>query len=78
MRIILYNPSIPSPEIAKRLKNQVEEQRAYATLGRVHLLHGQCLADSSASGAMEQLKLAEKSFLRSLLLIKEYVFPVET
>jgi len=35
MRIILYNPSIPSPEIAKRLKNQVEEQRAYATLGRV-------------------------------------------
>ncbi|XP_017053094.1 tonsoku-like protein [Drosophila ficusphila] len=58
-------------KIAKRLKNQVEEQRAYATLGRVHLLHGQSLADSSASGAMEQLKLAEKSFLRSLLLIKE-------
>ncbi|XP_037719155.1 tonsoku-like protein [Drosophila subpulchrella] len=58
-------------KIAKRLKNQVEEQRAYATLGRVHLLHGQGLADSSASGAMEQLKLAEKSFLRSLLLIKE-------
>lgn len=58
-------------EIAKRLKNQVEEQRAYATLGRVHLLHGQSLADSSASGAMEQLKQAEKSFLRSLLLIKE-------
>ncbi|KAH8375188.1 hypothetical protein KR200_001223 [Drosophila serrata] len=58
-------------KIAKRLKNQVEEQRAYATLGRVHLLHGQSLADSSASGAMEQLKQAEKSFLRSLLLIKE-------
>ncbi|XP_017074027.1 tonsoku-like protein [Drosophila eugracilis] len=58
-------------KIAKRLKNQVEEQRAYATLGRVHLLHGQSLADSSASGSMEQLKLAEKSFLRSLLLIKE-------
>ncbi|EDW40606.1 GM24993 [Drosophila sechellia] len=58
-------------KIAKRLKNQVEEQRAYATLGRVHLLHGQSLADSSASGSMEQLKLAEKNFLRSLLLIKE-------
>ncbi|XP_017121409.1 tonsoku-like protein isoform X2 [Drosophila elegans] len=58
-------------KIAKRLKNQVEEQRAYATLGRVHLLHGQTLADSSASGAMEQLKLAEKNFIRSLLLIKE-------
>ncbi|XP_039485762.1 tonsoku-like protein [Drosophila santomea] len=58
-------------KIAKRLKNQVEEQRAYATLGRVHLLHGQSLADTSASGSMEQLKLAEKNFLRSLLLIKE-------
>ncbi|XP_017016651.1 tonsoku-like protein [Drosophila kikkawai] len=58
-------------KIAKRLKNQVEEQRAYATLGRVHLLHGQVLAESSASGAMEQLKQAEKSFLRSLLLIKD-------
>ncbi|XP_001353259.2 tonsoku-like protein [Drosophila pseudoobscura] len=58
-------------KIAKRLKNQVEQQRAYATLGRVHLLHGQSLTDSSASAAMEQLKLAEKSFLRSLLLIKE-------
>ncbi|KAH8380263.1 hypothetical protein KR009_009736 [Drosophila setifemur] len=58
-------------KIAKRLKNQVEEQRAYATLGRVHLLHGQSLAESSASGAMEQLKQSEKSFLRSLLLIKQ-------
>ncbi|KAH8270318.1 hypothetical protein KR018_007724 [Drosophila ironensis] len=58
-------------KISKRVKNQVEEQRAYATLGRVHLLHGQSLADTSASGAMEQLKQAEKSFLRSLLLIKE-------
>ncbi|XP_068149449.1 LOW QUALITY PROTEIN: tonsoku-like protein [Drosophila tropicalis] len=58
-------------KIAKRLKNQVEQQRAFATLGRVHLLHGQSLADTSASAAMEQLKLAEKSFLRSLLMIKE-------
>ncbi|KAH8370297.1 hypothetical protein KR093_002976 [Drosophila rubida] len=58
-------------KIAKRIQNQVEQQRAYATLGRVHLLHGQSLSDTTASGAMEQLKLAEKSFLRSLLLIKE-------
>lgn len=58
-------------EIAKKLQNKVEQQRAYATLGRVHLLHGQSLSETSASGAMEQLKLAEKSFLRSLLLIKE-------
>ncbi|KAH8302181.1 hypothetical protein KR044_003749 [Drosophila immigrans] len=58
-------------KIAKRLQNQVEQQRAYATLGRVHLLHGQSLSETSASAAMEQLRLAEKSFLRSLLLIKE-------
>ncbi|ALC43242.1 CG7457 [Drosophila busckii] len=58
-------------KIAKRLKNQVELQRAYATLGRVHLLHGQSLAESKASAAMEQLKKAEKNFLHSLLLIKE-------
>lgn len=58
-------------KIVKRLQNKVEQQRAYATLGRVHLLHGQSLTDTTASGAREQLKLAEKSFLRSLLLIKE-------
>ncbi|KAH8397384.1 hypothetical protein KR222_001208 [Zaprionus bogoriensis] len=58
-------------KISKRLQNKVEQQRAYATLGRVHLLHGQSLSDSSASEAMAQLRLAEKSFLRSLLLIKE-------
>ncbi|XP_034109087.1 tonsoku-like protein [Drosophila albomicans] len=58
-------------KIAKRIQNKVEQQRAYATLGRVHLLHGQSLADTTASAAMEQLRLAEKSFLRSLLLIKD-------
>uniref|UniRef100_A0A1A9WG26 Tonsoku-like protein n=1 Tax=Glossina brevipalpis TaxID=37001 RepID=A0A1A9WG26_9MUSC len=58
-------------KIAKKLQNTVEEQRAYTTLGRAHLLHGQSLNDTSASNAMNQLKQAEKSFLKSLLLIKE-------
>lgn len=52
----------------------MEEQRAYTTLGRAHLLHGQGLADTSASDAMTQLKQAEKAFLKSLLLTKEYVY----
>ncbi|KAM7354860.1 tonsoku-like protein [Cochliomyia hominivorax] len=58
-------------KIAKKLQNKVEEQRAYTTLGRAHLLHGQALADISASDAMTQLKCAEKTFLKSLLLTKE-------
>ncbi|XP_023293316.2 tonsoku-like protein [Lucilia cuprina] len=58
-------------KIAKKLQNKVEEQRAYTTLGRAHLLHGQALADTSASNAMTQLKHAEKAFLKSLLLTKE-------
>lgn len=61
------------PELVKKLHNKVEEQRAYATLGRSHLLHGQALSESSAAGAMNELKLAEKAFLKSLLMTKEYV-----
>ncbi|KAI9588181.1 hypothetical protein GQX74_004027 [Glossina fuscipes] len=57
-------------KIVKKLQNTVEEQRAYTTLGRAHLLHGQSLNDVSASDAMSQLKQAEKSFLKALLLIK--------
>ncbi|XP_017471856.1 PREDICTED: tonsoku-like protein isoform X2 [Rhagoletis zephyria] len=58
-------------DIVKKLHNKVEEQRAYATLGRAHLLHGQSTLESSASTTMEQLRQAERAFLRSLLLIKE-------
>uniref|UniRef100_A0A1B0FAU3 Peptidase A2 domain-containing protein n=1 Tax=Glossina morsitans morsitans TaxID=37546 RepID=A0A1B0FAU3_GLOMM len=57
-------------KIVKKLQNTVEEQRAYTTLGRAHLLHGQSLNDVSASEAMSQLKQAEKSFLKALLLVK--------
>lgn len=58
-------------ETVKKLHNKVEEQRAYATLGRAHLLHGQSQNDVSIGSAKEQLKQAEKAFLKSLLLIKE-------
>ncbi|XP_011180541.1 tonsoku-like protein [Zeugodacus cucurbitae] len=58
-------------DIVKRLHNKVEEQRAYATLGRAHLLHGQSTTESAASTAMDQLRQAERAFLKSLLLIKE-------
>lgn len=60
-------------DTVKKLHNKVEEQRAYATLGRAHLLHGQSMVESSAGSAMDQLKHAERAFLKSLLLIKEYV-----
>uniref|UniRef100_W8B8E8 Tonsoku-like protein n=1 Tax=Ceratitis capitata TaxID=7213 RepID=W8B8E8_CERCA len=58
-------------DTVKKLHNKVEEQRAYATLGRAHLLHGQSMVESSAGSAMDQLKHAERAFLKSLLLIKE-------
>ncbi|XP_067644461.1 tonsoku-like protein [Eurosta solidaginis] len=58
-------------DIVKKLQNKVEEQRAYATLGRAHLLHGQSTLETSASITMEQLRQAERAFLKSLLLIKE-------
>ena len=59
-----------SLEISRLEKNKVEEQRAYATIGRVHLLHGQSLPDLVQS--TEPLKNAEKAFLKSLLICKKY------
>lgn len=56
-------------KIVKKLKNKVEEQRAYATLGRAHLLQGQSATDSAT--ALGPLKNAEKAFIRSLLISKE-------
>ncbi|XP_037959242.1 tonsoku-like protein [Teleopsis dalmanni] len=58
-------------KIVKNLHNKVEEQRAYATLGRAELLYGQSLSETSSKGGMDQLKQAEKAFLKSLLLTKE-------
>ncbi|XP_055842219.1 tonsoku-like protein [Episyrphus balteatus] len=53
----------------KKLRNKVEEQRAYATLGRAYLLQGQSATDSAT--ALAPLKNAEKAFIRSLLISKE-------
>lgn len=53
----------------KELGNKVEEQRAYTTLGRAHLLHGQSL-DNIKSG-QKSFKKAEKAFIKSLLVCKE-------
>lgn len=56
-------------ETAVKLKDKIEEQRAFATIGRVHLLKVQ----SNPSGNEEMsksLKSAEKAFLRSLLICK--------
>ncbi|XP_073840267.1 tonsoku-like protein [Musca autumnalis] len=58
-------------KIVKKLQNKVEEQRAYATLGRAHLLHGQALSETAASNSMNELRQAERAFLKSLLMTKE-------
>lgn len=64
-------------EMAKLSKNKVEEQRAYATIGRVHLVHGQSLTDLVASTG--PLKKAEKAFLKSLIICKRSVlfYPID-
>ncbi|KAJ6641353.1 Tonsoku-like protein, partial [Pseudolycoriella hygida] len=55
-------------ECSKSARNEIEEQRAYATIGRVHLLHGQSLTDIKET--TPHLRKAEKAFLKSLLVCK--------
>lgn len=57
-------------DIAVREGNFVEEQRAYATIGRVHLLEGQSETESK-SAATTQFRKAEKSFIKSLLVCQK-------
>lgn len=62
---------------AKEANDFVELQRAYATLGRIHLLKGQ--ERESVTGKCEaptdeiynDIKAAEKAFLKSLIITKE-------
>lgn len=49
----------------------MEEQRAMATLGRIHLLQGQSSPDEKE--AEVPLKAAEKAFMKSLVLCERYV-----
>lgn len=61
-------------QMAKKTNNRVEEQRAYATIGRVHLVHGQSLPSLVTSE--EPLRHAERAFLKSLNVCHEkLVFP---
>lgn len=59
--------------IAQQEENAVEEQRAYATIGRLHLLHGQSLAASSSDTTAQSaavLRRAETAFQRSLAVCR--------
>ena len=55
--------------MAKDSSNKIEEQRAYATIGRCYLLYGQTTSDPISNS--KQLKSAEKAFIKSLLICKE-------
>lgn len=55
--------------VAKEEDDKIEVQRAYATIGRCHLLHGQSLPDLQTS--LKPLEKAEKSFIKSLLVCKD-------
>lgn len=60
-------------ETAVELKDKIEEQRAFATIGRVHLLRVQ--SNPSAHDSVEMVKSvknAEKAFLRSLLICNRF------
>lgn len=59
-----------SPETAQELQDKVEEQRAFTTLGRTHLLHAESLGSENEQNA-KSLKYAEKFFIKSLLICKE-------
>lgn len=54
---------------AREENDKIEEQRAYATIGRVHLLHGQSFSDLEKS--LKPLRSAEKAFIKSLLICKD-------
>lgn len=59
--------------IAKDTDDLVEQQRAYATIGRCYLLKAEddSVIDSGPTDPGGEYKLAEKSFLKSLIICKE-------
>lgn len=60
-------------ETAVELDDKIEQQRAFASIGRVHLLKVQ--SDPSAHDSEQMVKSvnsAEKAFLRSLLICKRF------
>lgn len=52
-------------------KSKTDEQRAYATIGRIYLLQAQ--SNPLDAEMNKLLKRAEKNFLESLLICKRYI-----
>lgn len=59
-------------DTAVEQKNKIEEQRAYATIGRVYLTNAQSElnAPKTSDDLTKTIKNAEKHFLKSLLICK--------
>lgn len=66
---ILYKSIL---ETAVDENNKIEEQRAYATIGRVYLTKAQSQLNASekTNDLAKSIKSAEKQFLKSLLICK--------
>lgn len=60
------------PDTVVELKNRIEEQRAYATIGRIYLTIAQSSTSKTADELAKARRNAEKHFLRSLLICKRY------
>lgn len=71
MLTIIEIPSFAT-ETAKREKNKIEEQRAYATIGRVYLTKAQSFLNgrSNSTESTKAITQAERNFLQSLLICK--------
>jgi NF-kappa-B inhibitor-like protein 2 len=58
-------------KIAKECDDLVEQQRAYATIGRCHLLKAEDETVGGSDNPANDFKAAEKAFLKSLIICKE-------
>ena len=77
--LVVITRVISRPELAKEANNEVEEQRALATLGRTHLCHSEAMRSqlkgkaSQDPGVIEALNQAEDAFYRSLEVCERLV-----
>lgn len=58
-------------EVAKEEEDKLEQQRAYATIGRIYLVMGQ--EEEEPIKRQNDLQLAEKTFIKSLHLSRSWV-----
>lgn len=60
------------------LNNKIEEQRAYATIGRVYLTKSQSEMNlpEKTNKLVKSIKSAEKHFLKSLLICQRLIFSI--